>query len=379
MKLKIILTLGLALVTRAYGQDGYIPPTGSSGGGAVSSVFGRTGAVSAASSDYSFALMGGFIQATQLVVTGSLTYTQSNGHLDGPDTNQGRNYSGTLYVPKTTTVAGHALSSNVTLSNSDVGLGNVTNDVQTKATIVPNTAPSSAQMLFGNAGGTAYAPQSMSGDATITSGGVLTNSKVNVVSYGTSTSTNNFPIVTVSNAVTYQAVPNAALANSSMNIAGNSTSLGGSVTQDNITGLASTGIVKRTASNTLGIAAAGTDYVADYTDSIRVGPFQFPSPTAADTLSFYVQQSGMSIAYCAAQRVGGTSDSVYVFRVRSGTSARVLAMATTTRNDFLGAYDTQNQQFNSSLNVGDVLMVTIGSPGGTPKNVAAEVVLTKAR
>lgn len=36
-------------------------------------------------------------------------------------------------VPTTTTVNGHALSSNVTVSKSDVGLGNVTNDAQLKA------------------------------------------------------------------------------------------------------------------------------------------------------------------------------------------------------------------------------------------------------
>lgn len=35
-------------------------------------------------------------------------------------------------VPKTTTVNGHELSSNVTVSKSDVGLGNVTNDAQLK-------------------------------------------------------------------------------------------------------------------------------------------------------------------------------------------------------------------------------------------------------
>ena len=57
------------------------------------------------------------------------------------------------------------------------------------------------------------------------------------------------------------AIPNTDLANSAINIAGNSTSLGGSVTQDAITGLSSTGIIKRTATNTLGIAISGTDYV----------------------------------------------------------------------------------------------------------------------
>ncbi|MBO7066967.1 MAG: hypothetical protein J6W40_05090, partial [Alphaproteobacteria bacterium] len=44
----------------------------------------------------------------------------------------GKQASGS-YVPTTTTVAGHALSSNVTLSNSDVGLGNVQNVDQTNA------------------------------------------------------------------------------------------------------------------------------------------------------------------------------------------------------------------------------------------------------
>ena len=58
-----------------------------------------------------------------------------------------------------------------------------------------------------------------------------------------------------------QGVPNSSLANSSTNIAGNSTSLGGSVTQDQITGLSATGLIKRTAANTLAIAAAGSDYL----------------------------------------------------------------------------------------------------------------------
>jgi hypothetical protein len=58
------------------------------------------------------------------------------------------------------------------ITATQVGLGNVSNDVQTKAAIVPNTLPSAGQLLIGNAGGTAYAPLSMSGDVTITSAGV---------------------------------------------------------------------------------------------------------------------------------------------------------------------------------------------------------------
>ena len=72
-----------------------------------------------------------------------------------------------------------------TPSKSDVGLGNVTNDAQTKASIVPNTAPSAGQLLVGNAGGTAYAPVSMSGDATIASTGAITVSKFGGTAFGT--------------------------------------------------------------------------------------------------------------------------------------------------------------------------------------------------
>ena len=53
-----------------------------------------------------------------------------------------------------------------------IGLGNVTNDAQTKAAVVPNTAPAAGNLLVGNAGGTAYAPVSMSGDASLSSAGV---------------------------------------------------------------------------------------------------------------------------------------------------------------------------------------------------------------
>lgn len=57
-------------------------------------------------------------------------------------------------------------------------------------------------------------------------------------------------------------IPNSDLANPYLTIAGNSTALGGAVTQDQITGLSTTGLVKRSAANTLSIATAGTDYAA---------------------------------------------------------------------------------------------------------------------
>ena len=57
---------------------------------------------------------------------------------------------------------------------TSLGIGSVTNDAQTKAAVVPNTLPASGQILVGNAGGTAYAPVTMSGHATISSTGIVT-------------------------------------------------------------------------------------------------------------------------------------------------------------------------------------------------------------
>jgi len=84
-------------------------------------------------------------------------------------------------------------------------LGNVTNDVQTKASIVPNTAPAAGKILVGNAGGTAYAPVAVSG-----SGGTVTLGSTGVV--------------------TLSAIANASLSNSSVTVtAGTALTGGGSV------------------------------------------------------------------------------------------------------------------------------------------------------
>jgi hypothetical protein len=73
----------------------------------------------------------------------------------------------------------------ISVTPSSVGLGSVTNDAQTKAAIVPNTAPSAAQLLLGNAGGTAYAPVSLSGPVSVTSAGVTSVDTLNQNTSGT--------------------------------------------------------------------------------------------------------------------------------------------------------------------------------------------------
>lgn len=87
------------------------------------------------------------------------------------------------YVPKTRQVNGQSLNADITV------LGNVTNDAQTKAAVVPNTAPSAGQDLVGNAGGTAYAPVSMSGDCARSSTGAITCTKTNGSNFATSATT----------------------------------------------------------------------------------------------------------------------------------------------------------------------------------------------
>lgn len=71
------------------------------------------------------------------------------------------------------------------VTSTMVGLGNVTNTTQTQSTIVPNTAPSAGQDLVGNAGGTAYAPVTMSGDCTRSSTGAITCTESSGTAFGT--------------------------------------------------------------------------------------------------------------------------------------------------------------------------------------------------
>lgn len=111
------------------------------------------------------------------------------------------NATTTPAITVSTSVTGILLGNGTSISAS-----NVTNDVQTKAAIVPNTAPAAGQILVGNAGGTAYAPVTASGAFTLASTGAAT-----IATPGTLTvSSTNSTATAHTHAITSSSAPGAA-------------------------------------------------------------------------------------------------------------------------------------------------------------------------
>ena len=92
---------------------------------------------------------------------------------------------------------------------------------------VTGSSLTSGQLVTGNAG-SAIQVGNLSGDVTTSGGTVTVVGKVNGVAYPASPSTNQVPVITGANTITYEAVPNAALANSSVTLNGQAVSLGSS-------------------------------------------------------------------------------------------------------------------------------------------------------
>lgn len=125
------------------------------------------------------------------------------------------------------------------VDNSDNVTGVTSVSAKSTAGLELKTSGGVTVATFGNGGSVAALPSS--------------------TSIGTVTSTEIGYLSGVSSAIQTQ-LDGKAASNAAITIAGNSTSLGGSVTQDQITGLSTTGIIKRTAANTLASATSGTDY-----------------------------------------------------------------------------------------------------------------------
>lgn len=127
-----------------------------------------------------------------------------------------------------------------------------------------NAALNDGQIYIGN-GSNVGTARTLSGDVTVDNTGVtaIGAGKVTNAMLAGSIAYSKLSLTgAIVNGDLAGSIANNKLANSSITIAGNATSLGGSVTQDQITGLSSTGLVKRTGANTLAIGVAATDYVA---------------------------------------------------------------------------------------------------------------------
>lgn len=128
-----------------------------------------------------------------------------------------------------------------------------------------NTGSTAAPAYVSNPGFTAIA--NLTSNGFVKTGGGIGTLSVDTSTYltGNQTITLTGPVTgsgatSIATTIGAGQVTNSNLVNSSITIAGTSTALGGSITQDTITGLSALGIVKRTAANTLGIAVAKTDY-----------------------------------------------------------------------------------------------------------------------
>lgn len=185
------------------------------------------------------------IGLTELSATGT---PSSSTFLRGDNTWATPSGSGTV-----TNTGGNLTSNSVVLGAGTTDtkvVAGVTTDGTSQLNLGVNATTIGKVKLFGNTSGdTTIQPSAVAGTGTVITLPATTGTVVTTGDTGT-----------VTNTMLSGSIANAKLANSSITIAGTSTALGGSITQDTITGLSTTGIIKRTASNTLAIATSSTDY-----------------------------------------------------------------------------------------------------------------------
>ena len=132
-------------------------------------------------------------------------------------------FSGAITDATGTLLVTHGGTGAATLTAHGILLGEGT------PAVTPTAAMTDGQLLVGQTGVDPL-PKTLSGDGTLAASGAITIGKVNGVAYSASPSTNTVPVVTGSNTVTYEAVPNAALANASTTVNGQTCTLGSTCT-----------------------------------------------------------------------------------------------------------------------------------------------------
>lgn len=130
-------------------------------------------------------------------------------------------------------------ASGIHVDNADNLTGVESVGAKSSTGLVIKTSAGATVATFGNGGVVADLPSS-------TSIGTVTSTEIGYLSGVTS--------------LIQTQINGKASSSAAITIAGTSTALGGAITQDQITGLSTTGLIKRTASNTLAIASSGSDY-----------------------------------------------------------------------------------------------------------------------
>ena len=196
-----------------------------------------------------------------------------------------------------------------------------------------------------------------SGDCTITNAGVITCAKLNGVAYGASPSTNTVPVVTGANAITYEAVPNLALANSTITFGATAVSLGATVTNLNAVNLGPT---------TAGTVAATTLSASSTVSGTGFSTYLASPPAIGGSAA----AAGSFTTLSASSTVSGTGFSTYLASPPAigGSAAAAITGTTVTAN-------AAGQNFVSSSTSGGL---SINADTILRRNAAANIALGAA-
>lgn len=229
---------------------------------------------------------------TSGTIAGS-TAINTSGNIVGANVSSGTDSTTNLKIFESTNTNAVTITAPAALVSGGYGLVLPT----AKATVAGQvlTSDTSGNLSWTTAAGGTIT--GLTGDVTGSGSGSITTTvnKVNGVSYGASPSTNTVPVVTAANTVTYEAVPNAALANSSITLGSTSVSLG--ATASSLAGL-----------NSVGVGTAGTtDGSLTIANTNSSGTVTIKNPSAASSYNFNLPATAGTSGQVLLSAGGGSS------------------------------------------------------------------------